>query len=40
MKKAVIIAGLSQNEIRQKENLSPIADGDQYLDSLNMQAQN
>jgi hypothetical protein len=29
-----------QNEIRQKENLSPISGGDEYLDPLNMQAQN
>ena len=30
---------LSANEIRQKENLNPIADGDRYMEPLNMEAQ-
>ena len=30
---------MSQNEIRQRENLSPIPDGDEYLQPLNMESQ-
>lgn len=31
---------MSQNEIREKENLAPIEGGDRYLEPLNMQGQN